>query len=146
MKKYLFVGGKADGHMIDVKENYSHWQVPYIEQPFQCPYEDVGNYSIPFKVEVYRKVRWESGENQQIEFFALDSMNSHEVTRLFFENYRPKQDVEIDDRIESMKNLLYRCLSILDDSLQRVTDSGVGRKIWDFSLELSKFLHKMDKN
>jgi hypothetical protein len=149
MKKYLFVGGKADGHMIDVIGGYNHWTVPYI-QPFnQFPIfeeEELNKFSTScVENETYRKIQWIGDKNDKLEFFVLDSMNNHDIMRIMLSNYKPKQDVENNILIKSMKNLLEECVSLMNESMNHMVTRSIFHKINKTTIKVFKFLniHKL---
>lgn len=142
-EKYLFVGGKADGHMIDVPSHYGHWEVPVINDDLLYPVEEGYDiYNVTFKKEIYRKIVWRSGDDVDFKFFALESLSNKKVMGMVLDNYKPKQDVELDNRVKSMRIMLERSSKILESSLQWIYDTKHCRIIWDFILEITRFLNK----
>lgn len=140
-EKYLFVGGKADGHMIDVPEYYSHWEVPYLSKPPIVPYDDFDKYSTPFEKELYRKIQIANGKNKKFGVFVLNSINDEDVIEIIMNNYKPKQDVELDIRIKTMKNFLEDCLSLMDQIQNHISNENLSRKIYDISMNIFRFLN-----
>ena len=147
MKKYLFIGGKADGHMINVWENYGHWEVPYIEQISDILTEILteeqvkSRWQASIKKEVYRKIQWRSGDDKFFEFFVLNSIGNDNIMEIVMDNYRPKQDVELDNRIKGMKILLEECSSLLEEALNHITTHALNRRIWDTILKVFRFMN-----
>lgn len=144
IKQYLFVGGKADGHMIEVDSRYNHWEIPVIDGGgFETPFQDgCGEFQVTFEKEIYRKISWRSGDNVDFGFFALDKLGNEEVMRMVLDNYKPKQDIELDKRVKIMKNMLERCVSMFENSLKWIVDLKQAKKMWDLQFELLKFLNK----
>lgn len=146
MKKYLFVGGKADGHMIDVPKHYGHWNIPYIEGISDIlteviTEEQVETTQLSINREVYRKIQWRSGDNKFFEFFVLNSIDNENIMEIVMDNYKPKQDAELDNRIKGMKILLEECSSLLKDALDHIITSSLNRRIWDTMLKIFKFIN-----
>jgi len=134
MEKYLFVGGKADGHMIMLNRNHHHHQIPYLDAEFSGEYHE----HTPVKAELYRKIKWESGDREIFEFFALESLSNSEVMSIILNNYKPKQEVRENKLISEMKFLLNECISMLNFAHPYIT-------IWSDSNMISKHISKIHK-
>lgn len=140
MKKYLFIGGKADGKMIEAKNEYwEHWEpIPF---PIY-PKEDDISYRAEIKKEIYRKIRWGGGS----EFYALASMGNDDIEKRLLENYNPRKEVELNDYIKKLKIKLSQCLSFIQALIDNPSPTNkLWSKIWKFCFDLRLFLHKDEK-
>jgi hypothetical protein len=144
-QKYLFIGGKADGHMIEA--NYDYWRVPYIVRDSEivfCENDGCRPCDRTFDVETYRKIKWESGDII-FQFFALESLSNSEVMSIILNNYKPKQEVRENKLISEMKFLLNECISMLNSDYPYITMWSDGNMISKHILKIHKFLN-LNKN
>lgn len=143
-EKFLFVGGSADGQVIQGNGGHSYWEVPVLEKCGDIKPDEL--YHSTIRKETYRKIWWGCGDECRFEFFALESLSTHEVISMVLGNYKPTQDIELDERVKSMKFMLERCVSVFENSLRWVYDNKQCLKIWELVCDLRKFLYEKDEN
>jgi hypothetical protein len=142
-EKFLFVGGKADGHMIEVYEGYTVWQVPYRTE-YDPTIFSADPMLMTFERETYRKIMWESGDNTKFSFFKLENLSAHEVMQMILDNYQPKRQVEDDKKIKRYEIMLERCVKTMEDLLRSPFPSGLPftSKFYDLIYDVQKFLFR----
>lgn len=143
-KKFLFVGGKADGHMIEADERYSIWQVPYYTEynPMALTINDDPTL-MTFERENYRKIMWRSGDKSDFQFFALENLSNHEVMQMILNNYQPFHQFEENKKFKRYEIMLERCVKMLDDFIRSPfpTDKLM-KNVYDLIYDVRKFLFK----
>ena len=140
IKEYLFIGGISDGQIKEVDDGFSYHQVViYDDDP--TPIDYIFPITTSFKTAIYRKSKVRSGDDT-IEFFVLSEIDDSAVMKMLFAGYKPKQDVELVNRIKSLKLMLERCVSMFEICLKWIVDSKQAGNVWKFQFELLKFLNK----
>ncbi len=145
MKKYLFIGGKADGHMIEA--NYDYWRVPYIVRDSEmvfCENDECRPWDRTFDVETYRRIKWESDDRETFQFFALESLPNSEVMSMLLNRYQPKQDIETENKFKKYEIMLERCVEEFEKLLKNPFRF---KETIEFIDKIYEFLHfKRNKN
>ena len=140
-EKFLFVGGKVDGHMIEVNGGYSVWQVPYYKgwEPTDNPDPMLAT----FERETYRKIMWQSGDKSDFQFFALENLSNHEVIQMILNNYQPFHQFEESKKFRRYEIMLERCVKIGEEFLRSPFPSNeLMGKLCDLIYDVKKFLFK----
>jgi hypothetical protein len=145
-EQFLFIGGVADGQYIDVYNYYSIWQIMSFPGMDFSQHENFDIYSCqPIESTTYKKITWSRDNKTKIQFFALDTLSEGEIMDMVFDNYKPKQDVLLNNTVNTLRFHLENCLSILRDIMNYVTPNPFTRKTWDVMLKAQKYLYKLDK-
>ena len=71
-EKFLFVGGKADGQILEVPSGYSYYQVPFVGSYDRESSDELCAATI--EKETYRKMLWKSGDNTTFSIFVFEKL------------------------------------------------------------------------
>jgi hypothetical protein len=145
-ERFLFVGGKADGQIIEVPDGRSYWEIPVVEEG-DWPLTGESYHAV-FKKKIYRKMFWESDDKNTFSIFVFEKLSNHEVMEMILDNYQPKIEVEGEQKIKRFENMLERCVKTLEEVLRSpFLSNKLMDEIWKLVFDVKKFLFKeSDKN
>ena len=146
MRKYLFVGGKADGEMREVDIDYQPVVVSIMEglnPDWVFNPADFKELSIGMSRQIYTPRKWRTNGRDFV-IFGLEEIGDEQIMECMIKYYTVGLEKTQDS--DKLRNLLWKSLQLMNDACSNIEVSSVRRRIWDLTNDIYKYFTKWRKN